>query len=254
MNKTNIVGIDIDILSKQELYSILVKTLKRSGQLKIFTPNPVMLNKATKNPLLYKALKDADMLLPDGIGVSIVSKIKNGRPAPRVTGIETAYELLKIAQSVNASVFFLGAQPGVAELARENILKIFPNLNICGIHHGYFNVDNDQESSYVLKKIQAISPEIIFVCMGSPRQELWIHKYASRVPSASILIGLGGTLDVWSGKTKRAPRAIQRAGLEWLWRFATQPQRIREILHIPPFLFKALFYKKKKDVSRGERP
>jgi N-acetylglucosaminyldiphosphoundecaprenol N-acetyl-beta-D-mannosaminyltransferase len=112
----------------------------------------------------------------------------------------------------------------------------YPTLQICGVHHGYFD-KSGAENAEVIKKIRTAAPDILFVCFGFPAQEKWITDNLSSLPSVKLALGLGGSLDVWSGNIRRAPLLVQKAGLEWLWRTVLEPKRARIFLDIPHFLF-----------------
>ena len=136
-------------------------------------------------------------------------------------------------------MFLLGAKPNVANKAKHALKKKFPTLQICGTHHGYFK-KSGKENQEIIQKIASASPDIIFVCLGSPEQETWIEKNKNNLTQIKLFIGLGGSLDVFSGNVKRAPKLIQSIGLEWLYRTIKDPKRAKIFLDIPIFLFKTL--------------
>ena len=241
-SQIKILGIPFSRRSKQETYEVLHALLQKKHHIRIFTPNPEMLCKAHQDASLRKNLLVADLLLPDGVGVILASKIK-GTPLPeRITGIDTGEWLLRYAASHSRSVFLLGGKDGVADCARKELTSRIPDLNICGTHHGYFNLQtNSTENQRVLKTIQAANPDFLFVCLGSPRQEQWIVENTDELPQLRLSIGLGGALDVWSGNVKRAPKPVQNCGAEWLWRTLQEPKRIGRLRYLPVFLWKTLW-------------
>ncbi len=206
---------------------------------KVYTPNPQILLKAHDAPALRDLLSRADLLLPDGIGLCIGARLL-GSPLPcRIAGIDAAYAVLEMAEKRGLSVALLGAAPDVADRAAEKLRHELPHLRICYTHHGYFD-RNGAENETVLAELRAAAPDILFVCFGFPAQEIWIDQNACKLPSLRLCMGLGGSLDVWAGTCRRAPRAMSACGLEWLWRVLCEPRRARIFLDIPHFLFLVL--------------
>jgi N-acetylglucosaminyldiphosphoundecaprenol N-acetyl-beta-D-mannosaminyltransferase len=178
---------------------------------------------------------DGFMNIPDGIGVRIAARLRDAR-IESMSGIDLGESLLSIAARSGLRVFFLGAKRGIAKKAAENMRVRHPTLQICGTQHGYFDKSGEKNAA-VLEKIRSASPDILFVCFGFPAQERWITDNLASLPSVKLAMGLGGSLDVWSGNLRRAPLLIQKAGLEWLWRTVLEPKRARIFLDIPRFLF-----------------
>ena len=235
MHGFNIFGVRICQKSKRELLSHLAADLKHGRQSAIFTPNSQMLLAASKDRELRKLLNSSELNIPDGVGVRLAARLRGVR-LESMSGIDLAEELLSVAASKGYRVFFLGAKRGVAEKAAENMRVRYQTLQICGMHHGYFD-KSGAENAAVLKKIRTAVPDILFVCFGFPAQEKWIADNLASLPSVKLALGLGGSLDVWSGNLRRAPLLIQKAGLEWLWRTVLEPKRARIFVDIPHFLF-----------------
>ncbi len=213
----------------------ICRQIKEKKQTLIFTPNTQILLSAQKSKSESALLQKADILIPDGAGVYLASKML-GAPLPsRMGGIDFAERLLAIAEKNRLSVFLLGGKAGVAKRASETLCGRYPKLRICGTQHGYFQ-KHGNENTAVVKKIKRAAPDILFVCFGYPLQERWLAENMSKLPSVRVGMGLGGSLDVWSGNIRRAPHAIQALGLEWLWRTALEPRRIKIFLDIPHFL------------------
>ena len=237
--KLNIFSVSVDRITKQELLQKMSDMLRDDAQNKIFTPNTEMLLAAKKDCSIASLLNSAELLIPDGTGIKIASRILNSPIPERLSGIDLAEDLLSIAAHKGCSIYLLGGQKGVAEAAAKNLKCRLPSLNICGTHHGYFE-KSGKENDLVLEEIRAAAPQILFVCFGFPIQERWICDNLSSLPSVRIALGLGGSLDVWSGNKKRAPKALQALGLEWLWRSAFEPKRLKIFLEIPKFLYFSL--------------
>ena len=203
-----------------------------------------MIWNAYQDPSFSHILKEAELLLPDGVGILLAARLTGKRLPQRITGIDTGEWLLQYAAAHRLSVFLLGGKKGVAERAKQSLIQKIPTLNVCGVHHGYFDKDHcSQENQAVIQLIQDASPDLLFVCFGSPSQEKWIHENTHLLPSLRLAIGLGGALDVWSGDLHRAPKLIQICGLEWLWRVWKEPKRIRRLRYAPSF-FKAVLRSK----------
>ena len=233
-----IMSVKIPIMTKDAAIDRIESLLDSKKGVRVFTPNPEMLLAAKDSSALAQMLNSADLLLPDGIGVKIVSHML-GNPIPeRISGIDMAFELLKIAETRRLSVFLLGGKPTVAERAAEKLVADLPSLNICGTHHGYFD-KSGKENQAVAEQIRKAAPDLLFVCFGFPVQERWICENLDSLPSVSLAMGLGGSLDVWSGDKKRAPKLVQRLCLEWLWRASLEPKRLKIFIEIPRFLYLA---------------
>lgn len=235
MESFELYGVKFKRLTKEGALELMAEALNGKTPLRVFTPNLEMLSAAAVCPSVRDLLLEADLLLPDGIGISLLCRRNGITPPPRLTGIDTALELLKYAAENGNSVYLLGGKPSVALRAAEGLRSQLPDLLLCGTHHGYFDPSSDSyENNMVLRDINSHSPSILLVCMGFPRQEEWIIQNANKLPSVRIFMGLGGSLDVWSGDLRRAPRWVQKMRLEWLWRCILQPSRI-------PRLFKSAF-------------
>ncbi len=137
--------------------------------------------------------------------------------------------LCEVAARKGYSVYLIGAEPGVAEEAAQEMQRRYPGLRIAGIQHGYFTPD---EEPAVVKAIADAKPDLLFVAFGAPRQEKWIRKYMDEL-GAPVAIGVGGSFDVFAGRTERAPAWMQRAGLEWMWRVLKEPKRIKRLGALP---------------------
>ena len=200
-----------------------------------------MLYKVSSDARLARLLNTADMLLPDGVGVSLILRNRGAKEHERITGIDTAEWVLSYAQSNGLSVYLLGGAPTVAASAARALKKRFPRLKIAGTHHGYFDASmQSKENEEVLKSIRGSHADIVFVCMGFPRQEAWIARHGKHLHGVRLFMGLGGSLDVWSGNVRRAPRIFRACGVEWLWRAVKEPKRIKDILALPVFVIKEI--------------
>lgn len=226
---TDIFGLPICKLSFEETVACAMSYLSDDQPHMIFTPNPEILMMARRDAKLHTVLADADLLTPDGIGVVYASRILGNPVAERVSGYDLACALLQRIQNGEKSVYLLGGKPSVAELAAANLTTQYPRLNIVGTHDGYFS-----DSEPVVAEIAEKKPDLLFVCLGSPKQEQFAVENRDRI-QAKLTMGLGGSLDVFAGTVKRAPVFFQRLGLEWFYRLCKQPSRIGRMMALPHF-------------------
>lgn len=232
--KTDILGVKIDDLILEEAVGAGAALLEEDGFHYVVTPNPEFILSAKKDPEFRSVLNRADLALPDGIGVVYAAKIL-GRPLRgRAPGVDFAQRLMDRMAAAGKSLYLLGAKPGVAEQAAENLRRAHPGLRICGTHDGYFTEDGP-----VVEDIRSAGADVVFVCLGAPKQELWMAKNGPAT-GARLAVGLGGCLDVFAGNVQRAPKAWQRAGLEWLYRLIKEPSRIGRMAKLPLILVDAL--------------
>lgn len=232
--KTDILGVGIDDLTLDEAIEAGAALMEQSGFHYVVTPNPEFILSAKKDEAFRSALNQADLALPDGIGVVYAARIL-GRPLKgRSPGVDFAQGLMKRMSHTGQSLFLLGAKPGVAEQAAENLRRSHPGLLICGTHDGYFKADEP-----VVDAIKAAKADVVFVCLGAPKQELWMAKNGP-LTGVRLAVGLGGCLDVFAGNVQRAPEGWQKAGLEWLYRLIKEPSRIGRMAKLPLILVDAL--------------
>ncbi len=218
--------------------------MKKDKQTAVFTPNSEIIYKASKSNELFETLRSAQLLFPDGIGSYVGMKLLSLPVKNRTTGIDLAEIILSECAKCGYSIFLLGGKEGVALKAAIKLKNKYQGLNICGYHHGYF--DSDKK---IINKINSSGADILFVCLGFPKQEKWIAKNLHSLPSVKLAMGLGGSLDVWSGNVRRAPHFISAAGFEWLWRTCKDPKRVKRIGFLVVFsilLLKETVFKPKK--------
>lgn len=172
-------------------------------------------------------------MLPDGIGVIYGAKILGTPLRAKLPGIDFASALMAQMGQEGKSVFLLGAKPGVADAAAEKMRERFPGLVIAGTNDGYF-----QDDDPVVEKINAAQPDLLLVCLGAPKQELWMQRNAPRL-RVGLMAGLGGSLDVFAGNVKRAPKLFQKPDSSG-FTGSSKSQRIGRMMKLPKFLFAAI--------------
>ena len=200
----------------------------------IVTINPEMISEARKNKDFSEIVENADLVVPDGIGVEIGLKIL-GHKVRRIPGIELGRALIVKFSDENKTVAFVGAKPEVVESAVKMLRTDIQNLNVVYFHDGYF-----KDANIIMDSLYQAKPDLVLVALGSPKQEFFIAEMKTRLPN-STFIGLGGSFDVWAGHVERAPEIYQNLGLEWLYRTIKEPKRFKRIFPtLPLFILSVL--------------
>ena len=239
-----ILGITIDdvtLAESVERFKGLIENASESDKLSlIVTPNPEIILAAQKDSRIADTLNSAALAIPDGVSIVKASQMLGSPVKERVTGIDFTFEALKYLASAGRSAYFLGAKPGIAKAAAENVCKMIPGLKIAGCHDGYYK---PEEEPSIVDEINASGADFLCLALGSPKQEFFAvdHSGELRVKAA---IGVGGSFDVWSGTLKRAPGFYRKLGIEWLYRLIQEPWRLKRMSVIPQF-FKLV----KKDIK-----
>ena len=257
--RIDVLGVGFDDISIDQAVSRAFEIIKRSdsrsesgfhntvcgNKAYAVTPNPEIVWMARQNEALHTALEGAEMVLPDGIGIIYGARIlgtpfRNGRGP----GIDFITALLEKIAEHGVRVFLLGSKPGIACDAGVKLSEKYPGLVIVGAADGFFT-DDEQ----LIEQINAANPDLLLVCLGAPKQELWMAENIRRL-SVALCAGLGGALDVFAGKVKRAPVFFRKSGLEWLYRVIREPRRIKRSMKLPLFLIAVIL----KRLCRGGRP
>ena len=248
MESMKILDVRVDRVNRTQALEECVRGMEDKAPFVVVTPNSEIVVRANEDVQLKQIIEQANLVVPDGIGLVIGSKIVKKPLTERVTGIDLMGALLNHANETKKTVYLLGGKPGIAEKAGKNIVSQHPNLILLGTHHGYFSGVNTgkkghAEEKQIVEEIASQKPDLLFVALGAPGQEYFIDTYKS-VLNAKLLMGVGGSLDVISGEVKRAPEFYQKAGLEWLYRLIKEPSRIGRMAALPEFMIKVIFSKK----------
>lgn len=231
--KIRVLNIDFDNITLEDAVRRVMAYTQAGKTAVVVTPNPEISEQCSHDPVLLQTVQSADMALPDGIGVIYASRIL-GRPLRgRVTGYDLSHALLPELAHAGKRLYLLGAKPGIAEAAAEKMRALTPGLMICGTHDGYFTDDDE-----AVEAINAARADVVFVALGSPRQELWMQSSREKLRPC-VMLGLGGTLDGFAGTTRRAPAFFIRFNLEWFYRLLRQPWRFRRMLKLPRYILRA---------------
>jgi len=231
----HILGVPFSTRNFDETVNHLTELIERGEQTHVITANPEVVMLARGNPFFRSTLEQA-YVVPDGIGIVYAARWTHKPITERVTGVELMEALMARADERGWNVYLLGAAPDVVRLAAEKLHNRYPGARIVGYRDGYFRQEEEEQ---IVQEIAAKNVQLLFVAMGAPRQDEWIARYRGRL-RATLMMGVGGSFDVVSGKVKRAPLIWQKLNLEWLYRLLVTPSRWRRQLAIPRFVWTVL--------------
>lgn len=233
--KEKYLGVNVSPLTYEGIISDLRVRLAEGKQSTIIAVNPEKVMSAQRDPEVKELINASTYQIADGVGILLAAKIKGGNIHSRVTGVDMMAKLLQFAESDGHSVYFYGAKEEVVSKAVANIQAKHPNIQVAGHTNGY-----EKDEKALVSKIHQSGAKILFVALGSPRQELWIRRNLDQLPNVQVFQGVGGSFDVFSGTVKRAPALFRKLGIEWLYRLLASPSRLKRQLNLPKFLFKVL--------------
>jgi N-acetylglucosaminyldiphosphoundecaprenol N-acetyl-beta-D-mannosaminyltransferase len=237
MLNESILGVNVSTYNYNELINELDYTIKENKKARIVAINPEKIMMAREDKEMMGLINGSTYQIPDGVGILIASKLLSGKVTSRVTGVGLMEKLLELAHAKKYRIYLYGAKEEVIVQAKNTINQIYPDAIISGYSNGY---TKDQAS--LINDINESKADILFVALGSPRQEKWIAENYEKL-HVKVFQGVGGSFDVISGNVKRAPAFFQSTGLEWLYRLASQPSRFKRQLALPKFLFHVLMKK-----------
>lgn len=235
LEKVDILGIPFVNTTKAQFVQKLDEHLVNQEKAFVVTANPEIVMKAREEEQYKKVINQATYITADGIGIVKAAQLLN-KPIPeRVTGYDTMLDLLQLAEEKQYSIYLLGGQQETLDKALQKIQSNYPKIRIAGHHNGFFDWNNHT----IQKEILLTKPDLIFVALGVPKQEMWI---AQNLPAfeKGVCLGVGGSFDVIAGTVERAPQIWQKANLEWFYRLIKQPSRWRRMLALPRFGLKIL--------------
>ncbi len=245
MEKIEIRGIPFDNVTMAEALELIDDRLSDGMTTVVFTPNAEIVQACIEDGDYLRTVASADVILPDGIGVIKAAKILETPLKEKVPGVELGEELFKKYANGEHSFFILGGKPSVAEEAAAKMAEKY-GTRFAGCRDGYFEKDG-AENEEVLNEIDASGADCLIVCLGFPAQETWIGQNIGRLRNVKLALALGGSVDVWAGNTRRAPKIFIKTGCEWLWRLIKQPSRIGRMMKLPKFYLGMKKYKRKLD-------
>ena len=233
-NKVEILGVAVDSVTMDEAVAQVENYMDERAGVLIATANAEMIMRATHDRELMKILNEAALVVPDGAGTVWAARHLGHAMPERVAGYDMAQELMKRAPLNHRRIFFFGSAPGVADKAKAKAEALYPGIEIVGTRNGFFTEKDEPE---IIAEIRAAKPDLLLAALGVPKQEKWLYRYQAEL-GVPVAIGVGGTLDVMAGVMKRAPRWMQKAKLEWLFRGMLQPKRAGRLLALPKFVLK----------------
>jgi N-acetylglucosaminyldiphosphoundecaprenol N-acetyl-beta-D-mannosaminyltransferase len=238
LSSVYVLGVRVNRVTQQQVLDHVEQLIEKyhASQQQTFcqqliTVNPEFVMAAQHDPFFRQCINEAALVIPDGIGVVWAARYL-GKPAPeRVTGVDTLVELAKRSAVKGYRLYLLGALPGVAEAAGERLQTLTPGLQIAGSYAGSPSIAEEDE---IIERIRVAQADILCVAYGAPSQDVWIKRNLDRLPVA-IAMGVGGSFDFLTGRQQRAPKIMQKLGLEWLYRLYREPWRWRRMLALPQF-------------------
>ena len=241
-NPVKILDVPVHPLTMGEAVSVLEESITSSEQAFVVTANAEIIMMCQEDAGYKKIVShDAQLVLPDGAGAVWAGRHLGYKVPERVAGFDLYCQLLDKAAQKGYKAFFFGGSPGIAEAAKAKSEELYPGVQVVGCRNGYFK---EEESQAIIDEINASGADMLFAALGAPKQEKWLVRYREQLKQ-KILMGIGGSFDVFAGKMERAPKWMQDASLEWLFRLYKQPSRFMRMMALPKFVLKVVFSGKK---------
>lgn len=234
--KVTIFGVPISKMNMKDTVAYLSQVIDQRRPHQIITANPIMVMTAMEQPDYMRMMKEAELVVPDGAGVVWASGYVGNPVAERVAGFDLIQELMKAGEQRGWKVYLVGASPEVIEAAAARLQQLYPGIKLVGFRDGFFG---EKEEIGVIEAIRAAGPDILLVGRSADKQEPWIAKYKDQL-GVPVMMGVGGSFDVLSGKLKRAPGLFQKLRLEWFYRLLQEPWRYKRMLVLPKFAMKVI--------------
>ncbi len=231
-------GLQVSRLGMEDTVKYITRVIQSEERrpFQVITANPIMVMKALEEPEYMKIMREAELLVPDGTGVVWAAARTETPVAERVAGFDLLHEIMRAGEDYHWKVYLLGSTPEVIQATAERLHLQYPGIEISGFRDGYFKSDQDAE---VIADIRKAAPDILFVARAADTQEPWIARYKEQL-GVPLMMGVGGSFDVISGKSKRAPKLFQKLRAEWLYRLLKEPTRAGRMLALPKFVLKVV--------------
>ena len=254
LEKIDVRGVQVSNVTLEGAVGYIHEQLQQGIPTAVYTPNAEIVQLCIDDPTYYPIINSAELIVPDGVGVIKAAKILGTPLQEKVAGVVLGERVLQLAAKENYPVFLFGGKDAsrcesgqsVADQCKAAMEKKYPGLNIVGTRDGYCKKEGP-ENDQTIEAVNASGASILFVCLGAPLQEKWIWENRSRMPGVKLFLGLGGSLDVYSGNTKRAPKIFIKLGLEWFYRLCCEPWRIKRMMQLPKFYFGTKSYKRRQE-------
>lgn len=244
IKRTAVLGYPVDLVDKDQAFTVARKHLDEKDQLHIVTLNPIMIINAQKDQDLTTSIMESKLIVPDGAGIILalfLNKIKLSNTTP---GIELAEKCIQYCAEKSMPVALLGSRDDVVNAAVLKLTQKYPGLTVSFKHDGFYQPEEEEKMAQDISKT---NPSLLLIALGVPKQEIWIKKYKHLFQN-TVLIGVGGSFDVWSGKVKRAPAFFRILKMEWFYRLVTEPYRAKRIFTtLPYFVWQVLMNLNRKE-------
>lgn len=234
-------GVPISQLNMMETVKYLAAAIEARKPNQVITANPIMIMTALEHPEYLTMMQQADLIVPDGTGVVWAANYVGAPVKERVPGFDLLHRLLAYGEEQSWKVYLLGASTEIIETSYQNLKQQYPGIQFVGYRDGFFGKDQDLE---VIEHIRQVEPDLLFVGRSQDKQEPWIHQYREKL-NIPVMMGVGGSFDVISGKLKRAPAFFIKMRLEWFYRLLQEPWRYKRMLALPKFALKVIREKEK---------
>lgn len=247
--RIDVLGVPVDCVDMEGAVRYAESLFDERRAHTILAVNPEKVMRAREDPVLLRQLKEADLLIPDGIGVVLAARLLGLGRLGRVAGSELMPALCERAAATQHGVYLFGAEESVNKQAAKELVLRFPGLVVVGRHHGYVN---KQDLPDLIEDINRSKAAVLFVALGSPRQEQWVGEFREQL-KVGVCQGVGGTFDVIAGRVHRAPSLFIRLNLEWLYRLLSQPRRLLRQSALPRFAAQVLMERARSCRESGSR-
>lgn len=221
----DLLGVRIDNVGMSDTVQTIDRFIAQGGTHQIVTLNVNVITIACRDAEFMKIINAADLVVPDGVPLLWAARLLGTPLSGRVNGTDLVYACCKLAVQKGYRVYVLGAAPGIGMLAAERLIRECPGLQVAGVYAPPYGDFSPAEREKMIRQIVSVRPHILFVALGAPKQDTWIYEQRDTI-NVPVCVGIGGSLDLISGKIKRAPRWMQRRGLEWLYRLFREPKRL----------------------------
>ena len=246
-DRINIRGVYFDNVDSEDTMERIKSFLDGDGLSVMYTPNSEIVQFCIDDKSLYGVINSAQLIIPDGIGVVYASRILGTPLKGKVAGVETAEKVVEYASKTGKSVYIFGGakktaeSKAVCEIAADKLCEKYPGLKIAGTRDGFFT---DEENDSIVEEINNSGADILFVCLGAPKQEKWIYNNRDKL-KVKFAAGLGGSVNIFAGTAVRAPEFFLKHNIEWLHRLIKEPSRFVRMLNLPKFLFGTIIHRNK---------
>ena len=237
MDRLKILNIWVDPVDRKAAIDRVESFFAEDRPHSIFAVNPEKNFSVVKDRFLFETIKDADLLIPDGIGIVLAAKVLYGAALRRVPGVEFMNDIIQLAERKRKPIFIYGASETVNKVATDKLKGRYPDLVVAGRSNGYVPESGMPE---LIRRINHCGAEVLFLALGSPRQEKWFARYGQELTGVKVCQGVGGSLDTIAGTVKRAPKIWQKLSAEWLYRLLSEPRRANRQKVLPIFAFHVL--------------